>query len=294
MNLKKKVATYTISGMVGLSLLAGGATYALFTDSAQNTNNSFAAGTLDITAKKDDVPNTGPMFYTKSPDKGVVLGGMPTGVWAPGDKHTRGLFLENEGSLKAVLKSLSISPTTSSAVEVTQGVDYDNGMLFARQAKVIVWNVKKIDLDGHEKAIKAVDADTMNTMMEWINYGYNLWRTANPNKSLEDQQAMAEAMNTVNSYLIDKLRDLPSNGKDVTERFQVKNLYEAQLSNMVNNNIELKAQNIQIDPGEAVLLGFTVELMKNPPAGSGIDQNALQGKSVYFTFKTNWEQKKNN
>ncbi|WP_423800234.1 TasA family protein [Neobacillus sp. SAB-20_R2A] len=294
MNIKKKLALLSASGVLGLSLIAGGATYAIFTSSAQNTNNSFSSGTISITAKKDDVPNNGPMFYTKSPDNGVVLGGMPTGYWAPGDKNTRGLFLENTGTLDARLKTLSIFPTNSSAVEVSSGDDYDNALLFARQSKVIVWNVKKIDVDGTAGPIKAVNATFMDTIMNYINFGYSQWRNDHPAASLEDQQTAADLMNYTNSYLISQMNNLPSDGTDSSGRFEVKNIYEADLSSMVNNQINFKAENIKIAKDEAALLGFTVEFLKDPPAGSGINPNDMQGKSVYFTFKTDWEQDKNN
>lgn len=294
MSIKKKLALYSASGIVGLSMLVGGSTFALFTSSAQNTNNTFSSGTIHITAKRDDVPNSGPMFYTTSPQNGAVVGAMPTGYWAPGDKNTRGLFLENKGTLDARLKTLSIIPTNSSAVDVTSGTDYDNAYLFAKQSKVIVWNVKKVDADGKYLPIPAVDSTFMDTIMDYINYGYAEWRKDYPSANLDNQQTAAELMNYVNQVLIDKLNDLPDNGDDPSGTFKVKNIYEAALSSMVNNQINVQNEAIEISKEEAALLGFTVEFLKNPPAGAGIDQNDMQGKSVYFTFKTDWEQVKNN
>lgn len=294
MNLKKKLAVYSATGMVGLSLLVGGSTFALFTSSAQNTNNTFTSGTVNITALRDDVPNVGPMFYTSSPQNGSVVGAMPTGYWAPGDKNTRGLFLENTGSLDARLKTLTIVPTNSSTVEVNSGVDYDNALLFAKQSHVIVWNVKKVDADGKAGPIPAISSSFMDTIMDYINLGYAEWRDDNPSASLDNQQTAAELMNYVNQVLLEKLNSLPDSGKDPSKTFQVTNIYEADLASMVNNQINIKNQAIQISKDQAALLGFTVEFLKNPPQGSGIDPNAMQGKSVYFTFKTNWEQVKNN
>lgn len=294
MDLKKKLVAYSITGIAGLSLLVGGSTFALFTSSAQNTNNTFSSGTISISAYKDDVPNVGPMFYTNSPENGQVLGTLPTGYWAPGDKNTRGLFLENDGTLQGRLKTLSIIPTDSSASPVTTGNDYNNALLFAKQSKVIVWNVEKIDVDGKKGKLKGVDSTTMDSVMDIINYGYSQWVNNNPSASLDQQQTVADLMNYVNNYLIEQMNNLPDSGKDSTGTFKVENIYEASLNSMVNNQIDVSNSNIELDQDEAALLGFTVEFLKTPPAGSNIDQNAMQGKSVYFTFKTDWEQTAHN
>jgi spore coat-associated protein N len=55
---------------------------------------------------------------------------------------------------------------------------------------------------------------------------------------------------------------------------------------------DTKSLGIKIQNDKAILLGFTVEMDLNPAAG--IDRNSMQGKSVYFTFKTDWEQARNN
>ena len=86
LNIKKKLTLLATTGIVGIGLVAGGATYAIFTDSASNKANSFTAGTLNIESSRDDIPNYGPMFYTDSTNSNV--GAMPTGLWAPGDKKT--------------------------------------------------------------------------------------------------------------------------------------------------------------------------------------------------------------
>src|SRR5690242_3697310 len=132
MNKKKKLMAMSLSGLLGLGLAVGGATFALFSSTASNNNNQFMAGTLHISSNRDDVPTVGPMFYTENSTN--TPGINPTSVWAPGDKNTRGLFLKNDGTLPAKLKSISISDVSGSTHVIN--------MKFAQKAKVIIWQVK--------------------------------------------------------------------------------------------------------------------------------------------------------
>lgn len=64
-----------------VAALVGGATFALFTDTTTNADNTFAAGTVDISA--------GPQTYN------VAIDNM-----APGDSIPGSFVVKNEGSLK--------------------------------------------------------------------------------------------------------------------------------------------------------------------------------------------------
>jgi predicted ribosomally synthesized peptide with SipW-like signal peptide len=99
--------------------LVGGATFALFTDSATNSAKDFTAGTVTIGSVRDNgdtVP--GPMFYTTR-EQGMTTTGQPgkypTGLWKPGDTNARVLVLYNKGSLEARLTRIkaSVDPTAS-------------------------------------------------------------------------------------------------------------------------------------------------------------------------------------
>jgi predicted ribosomally synthesized peptide with SipW-like signal peptide len=96
---------------VTVCLLVGGATFAYFTDQASNTGNTFTAGTVDITARRDmGDPLPGPMFYTTLEEGKTPTGGVPnwpTGLWHPGKSEIRTLIVENTGSLDAYLDGLS-------------------------------------------------------------------------------------------------------------------------------------------------------------------------------------------
>lgn len=92
--------------VIVMSLLAGGTTLALFT--AQTPvlaeDNILTAGTLSLTSERDQgdrVP--GPMFYVTpaqgaTPPPNSLPGTLPTGIWAPGDFHTRTLTVFNPTS----------------------------------------------------------------------------------------------------------------------------------------------------------------------------------------------------
>ncbi|HWI64579.1 MAG TPA: SipW-dependent-type signal peptide-containing protein [Symbiobacteriaceae bacterium] len=97
-----------VVGMMTLGVTAG--TFALFSASAGPNNNQFTAGTLTLSAVRDQgdtIP--GPMFYT-TPDEGDTPTGVdglyPTGPWAPGDSRVRVLLVRNTGSLDAWLTSV--------------------------------------------------------------------------------------------------------------------------------------------------------------------------------------------
>lgn len=83
-NLKKTMATAMVTTALGASLIAGGS-YAIFTSSAQNTGNTFAAGTVIIKLDKADVPA----------EKYFNLTNM-----APGDSEIQPVTVSNAGSLE--------------------------------------------------------------------------------------------------------------------------------------------------------------------------------------------------
>src|SRR5699024_10880864 len=77
MGIKKKLGMVMVTGALGLALVGGG-TYAYFSDSV-TTNNTFAAGTLDLTAE---------------PTKIIDVDDL-----APGDSVVRDFELENSGTV---------------------------------------------------------------------------------------------------------------------------------------------------------------------------------------------------
>jgi hypothetical protein len=102
----KRTWLLALTALVAILGIGGAAvTMALFTAQAGPGNNEITAGTLQITADRDNgdmVP--GPMFYI-GPGGGLY----PTGYWAPGDTQHRVLQVENTGSLDAYLKHLRAS-----------------------------------------------------------------------------------------------------------------------------------------------------------------------------------------
>jgi predicted ribosomally synthesized peptide with SipW-like signal peptide len=100
--------------VVLVAALAGGATMAIFTDTAGNTGNTFAAGTVDIEADRGmGEPLPGPMFFTTLAEGATTPGGVfphpanVTGPWWPGRTVSRSLEVRNLGSLEVRLNQVS-------------------------------------------------------------------------------------------------------------------------------------------------------------------------------------------
>ncbi|MFD2445752.1 TasA family protein [Bacillus sp. CGMCC 1.16607] len=93
MSLKKKLGLGVASAALGLSLIGGG-TYAYFND-VETSNNTFAAGTLDLTV-----------------NPGVIIN---VDKIKPGDRMSRTFKLENKGSLDISKVLLSTNYTVVDA-----------------------------------------------------------------------------------------------------------------------------------------------------------------------------------
>lgn len=52
----KKILMLIPTGVMAMSLFVGGGTYAYFTSAGTSTNNIFSAGTLTMSASRDDIP----------------------------------------------------------------------------------------------------------------------------------------------------------------------------------------------------------------------------------------------
>ncbi|WP_066315647.1 hypothetical protein [Bacillus sp. FJAT-29814] len=135
MNIKKKLLILSSTGVLGIGLVIGGATFALFTSSASNTNNSAHAGTVIIDIERDQGDSIpGPMFYTSTSDptgkfpydirknQYAPPGSESLGGMAPGDKMTRALNIYNKGSLDVVVKRLK---ATVNPLGITSGSAYE-------------------------------------------------------------------------------------------------------------------------------------------------------------------------
>jgi predicted ribosomally synthesized peptide with SipW-like signal peptide len=131
----KKLALFATAGMLSISLTVGGATYALFSDSATNGNNNFTAGTVIIDQDRDMGDNIpGPMFYSASSDPTGAYpydtntnsyappGGEAFGGWAPGDTVTRAMNIYNRGTLTVKVTKLRANVNSAG---VTSGAAYE-------------------------------------------------------------------------------------------------------------------------------------------------------------------------
>ncbi|WCK52412.1 TasA family protein [Aneurinibacillus sp. Ricciae_BoGa-3] len=156
--MKKNIVALAIGSVVGIGLLTGGATYALFSSAAINANNTFTSGTVNIDMQRDlsdTVP--GPMFYSASSDPtgqypydtnknapNQPPGGDAFGGWAPGDDVTRAMNIYNRGTLQAKLTKLKASVN---AAGVTSGDAY-NEFIQKMNVKVMYPGTNKVLYNG--------------------------------------------------------------------------------------------------------------------------------------------------
>ncbi|WP_067727078.1 TasA family protein [Oceanobacillus damuensis] len=108
MSLKKKLGMGVATAVLGLGLIGGG-TFAYFSDT-EETNNTFAAGTLDLAVDPTTI---------------IDIDNLK-----PGDVMIREFVLENEGSL-------DISTIDLSTVYEVIDVNNDNGDDFGKHIKVL-------------------------------------------------------------------------------------------------------------------------------------------------------------
>lgn len=286
MAISKKIVALSLAGMLAISGTVGIGTYALFSAKTADTHNAFTAGKLSIVSERDDIPMAGPMFYTSS-----TLGGTPTGLWTPGDKNTRGLFLENTGSLSAKLSTLTASLADSSGniVSIGDGDAYTNDIAFAKQAHVLIWQVKMYD-PANSKYIKWTDesATQINDYMTYLNDLFEAYQTNNPNADFNNEQVLAAFLATANKDLLSSINNLKATDGTVINnaKLQVVQLSYKSLADLVNKPSDVSA-NIVVAPNESALLAFTVTMDLKP---TDVDANSMQGKSVYFNFGTEWTQ----
>lgn len=296
MSFKTRIALLSATSVLSVSAIAGFGTYAMFTAHTQTSSHSITAGTLKISAERDDISQSGPMFYTSSasPQAGVI----PTGLWAPGDMHTRGLFLENNGTLSGRLATLSATPADANGNPLTgksiDSTDYSNDMTFANQAVVTIWKLQAYDpVMGETCEYSGNNATALEKVVDLVNAEYQYFK--DHGVSFPGQDALTYVNNGLLKS-IDNITAKTSSGQTINDgSVQVVNIIQEPLVDFVNGQVNLS--NIPgfsdvVAPDESSLLAFTVGLDRTAPQGQ--DGNAMQSKSVYFNFGTTWTQNKNN
>src|SRR5690606_19102825 len=253
---KKKLATIAATGMVTVGLLVGGASYALFTDTAVSENNTFTSGTLTLDTHRHDVPIDGPMFYVGDNDDGR----MGTGIWAPLDSHSRTMFIENTGSLDAKLTKLYASVDSG-------GVGAED---FAEQAyvSVLVYETGGVALDEsiHKQLNEAASAYFENEINAT---GFLAELRKAIARGAQEAAALLREVALDFKYEVDT-----GNGEPI--RVTVSDVYVGPLEDMlagVDPQFELV-----LESGKAMELGYTVTLLDHP------NNNAIKNVTAKFTF----------
>ncbi len=142
MGIKKQLGMGVATAVLGLSLIGGG-TFAYFSDTVE-TSNTFAAGTLDLTAKPMEIINVGNM--------------------APGDSMVRDFELHNSGTLDINTVYLE----TNYTVEDAQG---DNSEDFGEHIVVeFLYNVNNLDEVIYQTTLAELQEMTPEAINEHIFY----------------------------------------------------------------------------------------------------------------------------
>ncbi|WP_157950824.1 TasA family protein [Peribacillus acanthi] len=263
---RKKLATIVVTGALAVSLAVGGATYAIFTDSATNAGNTFTAGTINMDGHRQDIPIEGPMFYTQDNDSGR----MGTGFWAPKDIHTRGIFFENKGSLTAKLSKISATASVETPPEFTsQAVVTIAALRRQGGGEMDATAIKNLN-EALDQAFKA----GLSSRWSWIRNGARL---------AQEQEAVAREFALNKTFVVKNVF-----GFDVS--VFVEDIYTDELKDLVSSGgVDVKSKNIQVSPRHTLYMGYTVTL-----PDLGIANNPIMGKSVNIDFTNEFQQARNN
>ncbi|WP_174615781.1 TasA family protein [Virgibacillus ihumii] len=170
MGIKKKLGLGIASAALGLSLVGGG-TYAYFSDQVV-TNNTFAAGTLDLSANKSTIINLDNM--------------------KPGDKVVREFQLNNIGNLDMSEIILNTAYTVTDVngdntgdfgeqielnflINDTKGytVVFETTLAELKEnpLSLVEANVLDPEADGHGAGLKAGDSNLFAVQFEFVDSG---------------------------------------------------------------------------------------------------------------------------
>jgi spore coat-associated protein N len=280
---KKKLAAFSLATVMGVSAIVGG-TYAFFSDTEQSNGNMYSAGTLSLESMRNDLPTEGPMFYTGTSPSGV----MGTGLWKPGDAHTRGLFIENTGSLNGVLKKISATPEAASG-----SAAYDDAIEFAKQSIATISVLEPVDGEG------TFDSTTYAEMLKQVNEWYNLrfdhywYLEASEEGDLDIFEGLTLAAKVVQNIenemvgkvFTTKVTDTLGNKTEIQGRVK-KIINKKSLNQLVTTGIDVSSHGLKVTPGEQMYFAYTVKFLNLDPAVN----NPLQGKEVKFTFASEFIQ----
>lgn len=143
MSIKKQIGMGVMSAALGLSLIGGG-TYAYFS-STETTNNTFAAGTLDLSVNPTTIIDVGEL--------------------KPGDSVIRDFVLGNDGSLD--IENVTLDTDYS----VTDAQGDNNGEDFGKHIQVeFLYNADKLDEVIYETTLDQLKNMTPEAVSEHIFY----------------------------------------------------------------------------------------------------------------------------
>lgn len=284
---KRKIAII-LSCFFTLSVLIGAGTYAFFGDKAFSKNNTFQTGTLKLSTFRHDLPLTGPMFY--SSDKGGLKG---IGLWKPGDEHTRGMFVQNDGNLNAQLYSIKANIDAD-----PDSTAYNDALEFAKQSIVFISILEPV-------SGKSFDSTTYAAMLQKLDDELHLrlkaaiedyekaadqsgWNSGSWREKLKGKEKLAElcakvikdVTNNTEGTILNTTIKIPM-GKTEEIQGKVLKIAGVTLEDLLNGK-KLKdiGYNPRLSVGEDMYFAYTVKFFDLAPE----ENNKVQGKDVYFSF----------
>lgn len=148
----KILASVMVLGVALMMGVAGGIAY--FSDTAESTNNTFQAGTLDL-----KLSNNGTNFYDGVSDTWE----SPSG-WAPGESFSHNIWLKNDGNVDSMILLIDLKPTGNwngdlahEIIVEVGGTPWFDGSWYPISA----WT------DGDGSLDEAIDIDTTGTDTKW-------------------------------------------------------------------------------------------------------------------------------
>lgn len=275
--MKKRMALSMLASTLAFAGLVGAGTYAYFNDTETSNGNKVQAGTLEMTGFRNDIPIEGPMFYTSDgfgPDDAGVLG---TGLWQPGDTHTRGMFIRNDGTLNAKLNKLFAEAQNADAQAFAEQA-HTTIAVFEPDSNVFL----SIDSSEYADLVEAIDQFYQTTFDDLMESMFPF----HDDMELEElKEAIKQVHGEVKKLLMEQSFRVDVDGDPVN--VNVKHVFQDQLSNLVGNTdlVDPELQYV-VEPGKSLFFGYTVSFDDLTPE----ENNPLQGKEVKFNFATEFVQ----
>lgn len=255
-----------IIAVISVTLLfaaAGVGTMAWFTSQASSTNNVFQAGILKVDSIRNDLPITGPMFYTEANEDGM----KGTGYWEPGKGAIRMMIVTNTGNLPTRLEHIKAQLVNENEFVGPEGQTVkskflnDMGVQSRWASKAVSNNHDYVDMNTFIAALKSAETQFELELVEML---------AN---AVSDEVIVAR-MDEIFKAKLNPLSIRFGGGGGSEDHIMHG---EQPLIKYVNGFTTPNSMPV-LQPGESMAITYYVKM------NSSDNQNILQGQSFNFDF----------